>query len=127
MDRFHISINNVHYCDYIFRTSIKRITGIQVINDVEKIFQFDHRRVFPFAFPTYQTRLLSNVAFSNDNPAPFKQGDIMVIKGSTGGNPNGGFTLKFLVGRTERQAFHFDVRFSVRKVLRNHSLNDDGE
>lgn len=98
-----------------------------MLNDVEKIFQFDHRRVFPFAFPTYQTRLLTDVAFSNDIPASFKEGNIIVIKGSAGGNPNGGFTIKFLVGKSERQAFHFDVRFSIRKVLRNHSVNDSGE
>lgn len=30
LDRFHISINNIHFCDYIFRSSVKRIVQCQV-------------------------------------------------------------------------------------------------
>jgi hypothetical protein len=127
IDRFHVSINNIHFCDYIFRTSIKRIGSVQILHDVEKVFQFDFRRVFPFSFPTYQTRLLPNVSFSNDIPGPFKIGNVVTLKASAGGNPNGGFTVKFLVGKSEQQAFHFDVRFSIRKVIRNNSVNDSIE
>ena len=32
LDRFHISINNVHFCDYIFRSSLRRIILCEVIN-----------------------------------------------------------------------------------------------
>lgn len=97
------------------------------MHDVEKITQFDQRRIFPFSFPHYQTRLLPGLSFSNDIPTPFKQGDVIIFIASTGGNPNGSFTLKFLVGRTDQQAFHFDVRFSMRKVFRNNSVNDVAE
>ncbi|CAO1381748.1 unnamed protein product [Diamesa hyperborea] len=124
LDRFHISINNVHFCDYIFRSSLRRIILCELHQDVDKITQFDHRRIFPFSFPTYQTRLLPNLSFSNDVPAPFKNGNVMVLKGKARGNCNGSFTLKFLVGRTEKQAFHFDVSFLSRKVVRNHSVNE---
>lgn len=31
LDRFHISINNVHFCDYIFRSSLRRIILCEVI------------------------------------------------------------------------------------------------
>ncbi|CAO1408990.1 unnamed protein product [Diamesa serratosioi] len=124
LDRFHISINNVHFCDYIFRSSLKRIIMCELNQDVDKITQFDHRKIFPFSFPTYQTRLLPNLSFSNDVPAPFKHGNVLVLKGKAKGSSYGSFTLKFLIGRTEKQAFHFDVRFSTRKVARNHSVND---
>lgn len=89
--------------------------------------QFDHRRVFPFTFPVYQTRLLPNVSFSNDIPSPFQEGNVIVLKASAGGNPNGSFTLKFLVGKTEAQSFHMDVRFVAKKVFRNNSVNDNVE
>jgi hypothetical protein len=91
---------------------------------VEKVTQFDHRRIFPFSHPVYQTRLLPNLSFSNDIPTAFREGNVIVLKASAGGNPNGSFTLKFLIGKTEMQAFHFDVRFSVKKVFRNNSVND---
>lgn len=89
--------------------------------------QFDHRRIFPFSYPVYQTRLLPNLAFSNDVPSPFKEGNVVVLKASAGGNPNGSFSLKFLAGKTEAQAFHMDVRFSLKKVFRNSSINDSIE
>jgi hypothetical protein len=94
------------------------------VHDVERVTQFDHRRIFPFSFPAYQTRSLPNIRFSNDIPAPFKEGNIIVLKASAGGNPNGSFSLKFLVGKTENQSFHMDVRFSIEKVFRNSSMND---
>ncbi|CRK90942.1 CLUMA_CG004632, isoform A [Clunio marinus] len=96
-----------------------------LVHDVEKVTQFDHRKVFPFSYPVYQTRLLPNLRFSNDVPTPFCQGNVIVLKGSAGGNPNGSFTLKFLVGKTEMQSFHMDVRFSVKKVFRTNSVNDN--
>lgn len=94
------------------------------MHDVEKVTQFDHRRIFPFSFPAYQTRSLVDLSFSNDIPAPFREGNIIVLKGSAGGNPNGSFSLKFLVGKMESQSFHMDVRFSIQKVFRNSSVND---
>lgn len=99
-------------------------SSVQLVHDVEKVTQFDHRRIFPFANPTYQTRLLPNLSFSNDISAPFREGNVIVLRGSAGGNPNGSFTMKFLVGKSEAQAFHMDVRFSMKKVFRNHSMND---
>lgn len=48
-----------------------------------------------------------------------------MLNGSVGGNPNGSFAVKFLAGKSEAQAFHMDVRFSVKKVFRNSSTNDD--
>lgn len=54
-------------------------------------------------------------------------GNVVTLKASTGGNPNGGFTVKFLVGKSELQAFHFDVRFSIRKVIRNNTVNETAE
>lgn len=94
------------------------------MHDVEKVTQFDHRRIFPFSYPVYQTRLLPNLLFSNDIPTPFKEGNVVVLKASAGGNPNGSFALKFLVGKTEQQSFHMDVRFAIRKVFRNNSVNE---
>lgn len=94
------------------------------MHDVEKVTQFDHRRIFPFSYPAYQTRTLANLSFSNDIPTPFREGSVIVVKASAGGNPNGSFTLKFLNGKTEQQCFQMDVRFSVKKVLRNNSVNE---
>ncbi|XP_070504243.1 galectin-9-like isoform X2 [Chironomus tepperi] len=124
LDRFHISINSIHFCDYIFRASVKRIQSCQVVRDVDRIIQFDHRRTFPFTYPVAQSRLPPHLVFSNDIPAPFKEGSVLVIKGSTGGNPNGAFRIKFYVGKSEKQAFTFDVRFSQQKVARNNCVND---
>lgn len=97
------------------------------MHDVERVSQFDHRRIFPFSYPTYQTRMLQNLTFSSDIPMPFKEGSVVVLRGSVGGNPNGSFTVKFLVGRSELQSFHMDVRFATKKVYRNHSVNDLAE
>ena len=127
MDRFHISINNQHFCDYIYRSSVKRIIQCQLLKGVDKITSFDHRKTFPFPYPTHQTRLLENISFSNDIPISLKHGNVITLKGLTSGNKNGGFTMKFLVGKMEQQAFHFDVRFGDELVIRNHSVNDSGE
>lgn len=97
------------------------------MHDVENVSQFDHRRVFPFSYPVYQTRLLPNLSFSNDIPTAFREGNVVVLKGTTSGNPSGSLTLKFLVGKSEAQSFHMDVRFSEKKVFRNNSVNDGVE
>lgn len=86
--------------------------------------QFDHRRIFPFAYPLTHARLPPHLVFSNDVPSPFKEGSVVVVKGSAGGNPNGAFRIKFLIGKSEKHAFHLDVRFSQRKVIRNNSANE---
>lgn len=91
---------------------------------MDRVIQFDHRRIFPFTFPLAQSRLPSHLVFSNDVPGPFKEGSVIVVKASAGGNPNGAFRMKFLMGKTEKHAFHMDVNFSQRKVLRNNSAND---
>lgn len=101
--------------------------SLQVVHDVERVTQFDQRRIFPFTFPIVQTRVPQHLIFSNDIPAPFKEGSVLVIKGSAGGNPNGAFRLKFLMGKSEKHAFNFDVRFSQQIVARNNSINDYGE
>lgn len=103
---------------------MKRIVQLQVLLDVDRVTQFDHRRVFPFAYPITQSRLPPHLVFSNDNPASFKEGSVVVLKGVTGGNPKGGFAVKFYVGKTDMQALNFDVRFNERIVARNHSVNE---
>jgi hypothetical protein len=100
------------------------VLSCQVVHDAERITQFDHRRIFPFTYPLTQSRLPPHLVFSNDTPAPFKEGSVLVVKASADGNPNGAFRMKFYVGKTEKQAFNFDVRFSGKKVVRNHSVND---
>jgi hypothetical protein len=61
--------------------------------------------------------------FSNDNPAPFKEGSVIVMKAIASGSGMGGFEIKFYVGKSEKQAFNFYVRFDERKVVRNNSVN----
>lgn len=94
------------------------------MRDVDRVIQFDHRRIFPFTYPVAQSRLPPHLVFSNDIPAPFKEGSVLVVKGSAGGNPNGAFRIKFYVGKGDKQAFTFDVRFSQQKVVRNNCVND---
>lgn len=67
------------------------------------------------------------MTFSNDIPSPLREGSIIVLRGSVGENPNGSFAIKFLVAKTESQAFHMDVRFSTKKVYRNSSVKDGPE
>lgn len=97
---------------------------LQVLHDVEKITQFDHRRVFPFAFPIIQSRLPQYLIFSNDIPAVFKEGSVIVLKGIVGGNPKGSFAVKFYAGKSEMQAIDFDVRFFEKIVIRSNSVNE---
>lgn len=52
---------------------------------------------------------------------------MIVLSGSVGGNPNGSFSMKFLVGKEEAQAFHMEARFGAKKVFRNSSSNDGPE
>lgn len=53
LDRFHISINNIHFCDYIFRSSVKRIVSCQV-RDFPTSSKFDTTFLHFSSFTTWK-------------------------------------------------------------------------
>ncbi|XP_059619694.1 uncharacterized protein LOC132263762 [Phlebotomus argentipes] len=122
VDRFHIALNDQPFTEFMFRTGLNRISVLQVLQDVEYIRQVDHRKAYPSPYPPVQTRS-SWFTFSNDLPVTYKAGHVVVVTGTALGNQQGHFAIRFLVGHTEKQALHFNVRFSQREVARNHTVN----
>uniref|UniRef100_A0A1L8DRF9 Galectin n=1 Tax=Nyssomyia neivai TaxID=330878 RepID=A0A1L8DRF9_9DIPT len=125
-DRFHISLANEPFAEFMFRAPLSRISAIQVYEDVETIRQVDHRRAYPSPYPAIQAHL-PGICFSNDLPINYRIGHVVVVTGLATGSPQGQFTIRFMVGHTGKQALHFNVRFPANAVVRNHTVNNNTE
>lgn len=110
-DRFHIAINEQPFCTYNYRAPLEAITTIQIQGDVHKIFQIDHRRAYPTAWPFIQEDAKRGHDISADVPRQFFPGHVIVIQAIPTGNPSGNFIIKFLEGSGKRQMFHISARF----------------
>nr|AAT11557.1 midgut specific galectin [Phlebotomus papatasi] len=126
VDRFHISLNDVPFTEFMFRAPYRSIAVLQVLQDVEYIRQVDHRKVYPSPYPAVQVRS-PWYSFSNDLPTIYNFGHVVVVTGIALGNPKGHFVIRFLEGHSEKQGLHFNVRFYSREVARNHTVNSKME
>lgn len=113
-ERFHVSINEHPFCTYDYRLPLESIRAIQVVGDVQKIFQIDHRRAYPSAWPCIQEDAKRGGDLSADVPRQFLPGHVVVIQAIPTGNPNGAFVVKMHEGSSKRQMFHLSVRFGPR-------------
>lgn len=113
-ERFHISINEQPFCTYNYRLPLESIRAIQVVGDVQRIFQIDHRRAYPSAWPSIQEDTKRGSDLSADVPRQFFPGHVVVIQAIPFGNPNGTFVIKMHEGSSKRQMFHISVRFGPR-------------
>jgi hypothetical protein len=127
-DRFHISLNNVHFCDFVFRpiTPITLIKYLVIDRELEALNQCDHRKIFPSVHPQMQLSK-SWFSFSSDVPVPLRIGNVVTLRGVTSGNRQGSFYIRFMVSHTEKSAFSLAARFKDNVVVRNHSVNDKNE
>lgn len=124
-DRFHIAINETMKFQYKFRSQLEHVKTIKVSGDIEKVFQMDHRRAYPNAWPPIQFDI-PNIAFSGDVPHHFQPGSLIVIKAKIFGSKDGSFFIRFNDRATPKQLLHFNPRFSERVIVVN-SMNDSLE
>lgn len=118
-DRFHIAINEQPFCTYNYRLPLEMVHAIQVLGDVQKIFQIDHRRAYPTAWPFIQEDTKRGHDVSADVPRQFTPGHVIVIHAIPSGNPNGTFIIKMTEGSCKRQMFHMSARFQSRVTATN--------
>lgn len=118
-ERFHISINEQPFCTYNYRLPLENIHAIQVLGDVQRIYQVDHRRAFPSAWPFIHEDIKRGSEISADVPRQFYPGHVIVIHAIPSGNPNGNFIIKFTEGASKRQMFQISVRFNSRITVVN--------
>ena len=113
-ERFHVAINEQPFCTYNYRLPLDSIRAIQVVGDVQKIFQVDHRRAYPSPWPSIQEDAKRGGDLSADVPRQFFPGHVIVIQAIPTGNPNGTFIIKMHEGSSKRQMFHLSARFGPR-------------
>lgn len=118
-ERFHVSINEQPFCTFDYRLPLDNIRAIQVVGDVQKIFQIDHRRAYPSAWPPIQEDTKRGGDLSADVPRQFSPGHVIVIQAIPTGNPNGSFIIKMHEGSSKRQMFHVCCRFGSRMTAVN--------
>lgn len=118
-EKFHVSINEQPFCTFNFRTTLDMIKTIQVQGEVQKIFQVDHRRIFPSPWPYIQEDTHRGLEFSADVPRQFMPGHVIVVHAIPTGNPSGSFFLRMNEGSTTRQMFHLSARFLNRVSVIN--------
>lgn len=125
-DRFLIAINKEDYCIYNYRTAFEDIQSIYIDKDLGKIFQVDHRHVFPFLWPRIQSRECGLV-FKSDIPENFKPGTLIIITGVPYGNPSGTFSVRLSdVDNLKKNYVFFNPRFNQQSIFRS-ITNDSGE
>lgn len=118
-ERFHVAINDQPFCTFNYRLPLGTIHALHVSGDVQKIFQTDHRRAYPSAWPFIQEDTKRGMEISAEVPRQFFPGHVIVIHAIPTGNPNGNFTVKMHDGSTKRQMFHANVRFNQRVTVFN--------
>lgn len=118
-EKFHIAINDQPYCTYNYRLSLDNIHVLTIGGDVQKIYQVDHRKVFPISFPMVHTECGRGTELSFDMPRAVFPGHVFLLSGIPTGNYNKGFYLAFYHGATKRQVFHVSMRFGQRAIVVN--------
>lgn len=118
-ERFHIAINEQPFCTYNYRLPLEMIRAIQVLGDIQQIFQVDHRRAYPSPWPVVQEDTKRGHDISADVPRPYIPGHVVIIQGIASGSPNGNFIIKFTEGSSKRQMFHVSCRFNQRVTVAN--------
>lgn len=112
-DRFHVALNDRDYCEFVFRggaATLSRCQYVQVLQDVEYIRRVDHVQTYPSVYPAAYLRD-TTFSFSNDLPAAYSKGQVVVLHAATFGNKTGNFSVHFLNGQAPRtaQVFNFTL------------------
>lgn len=118
-EKFHIAINDQPYCTYNYRLSLDAIHVISIGGDVQKIYQVDHRKIFPSSFPMLHNDCGRGAELSFDMPRPVFPGHVFMISAIPSGNHNKCFYLALFQGASKRQVFHISVRFNQRVLVVN--------
>lgn len=118
-EQFHVAINDQPFCTYTYRIPLDNIRAIQVVGDVQRIYQIDHRRAYPSPWPSIQEDTKRGGDLSADVPRQFFPGHVIVIQAIPSGNPNGTFIIKMHEGSSKRQMFHISIRFGMRLTAVN--------
>lgn len=118
-EKFHVAINDQPFCTFNYRLPLEMIHTIVIGGDVQKIFQVDHRKVFPSPYPMLHESIGRGNLLSFDVPRAMFPGHVIVIQGIPTGNHNGGFYFHLNQGASKRQMFHISARFSSRIVVFN--------
>lgn len=118
-EKFHVAVNDQPFCTFNYRLPLESITAIQVLGDVQRIYQVDHRRAYPTPWPFIQEDVKRGSEVSFDIPKQLFPGHCMVIHAIPTGNPTGTFVVKLTDGATKRQMFHISCRFNKRVTAVN--------
>lgn len=122
-DRFHIALNNMHFCTYKYVGDLAEIRTVKISRDIQTVNQVDQRKVYPVVKPLVQNND-DFLTFSNDIPQKFQPGHAIIITGIPYGNPKGRFVVSFFEKDTKKQALHFNPRFENNCVVRTSTRDD---
>lgn len=112
-DKYHIAINDEQLDPYEGLPNNK-IKIIKITDDIEEIHQVDHRRSYPYAFPSFQKDGV--MGFSSDVPETFRPGDKIQMKAI----PHDDFTLVLCDDSCDSCQRH------IFEVSAEFDKNDDG-
>lgn len=118
-EKFHIAINDQPYCTYNYRLSLEAVHVLAIGGDVQKIYQVDHRKIFPSPYPMLHTEGARSTELSFDVPRQMFPGHVFVISAIPSGSQNGGFYIQINHGASKRQMMHISARFKQRIVVMN--------
>jgi hypothetical protein len=118
-EKFHIAINDQPYCTFNYRLPLEVIHTLVIGGDLQKVYQVDHRKIFPSPYPMLHESLGRGTQLSFDVPRPMIPGHVFIISAIPSGNHNGGFYVHLNLGVTRRQMFHVNARFNLRYVAIN--------
>lgn len=113
-EMYYISINDKPYCTFKHRRDFKQVKRLNVLKDVEQVYEVQHTSGQGKKWPT-QVDSLYRVSI----PKAVKSGDIFVICGTTRGTNGGTFALNFFDDHLKRPNFHMRAHLSTTNIVFN--------
>lgn len=111
---FYISLDDKPYCTFVHRNNLSRIKRLNVLRDVEKVYQVQHTSARNEKWPA-----LIDITFRLSTPRKIKPGDIFVITGATRGSNDGTFALNIFDENVKRLVFHMRAKLDKKSVMLN--------
>lgn len=118
-EMFHVSIDNKPFCTFKHRQNIAEIHRINLLGEIEKIYQITHKTSKELVKAAVDKSLVNEIPSA-------KSGSVLALNAMPQGSEEGSFEINLSDKITRRVLFQFKANFEEKKIYGN-SQNDGME